>query len=343
MKKNLILLGLGRNQFKLIKFLNNDYNIIAIDRVLPKYAKNHIKFFFKSSIYNLKEINNVVKKIRLKKLEIHSIIYRSSGPAILSSEFLEKKFKIKRINSNLKNSIYSKSYFSNFLKKNKIKALVSTKIKNYQSLKNKNYILKPDSPIFGKKNVFYIKDKIIVANFKKCKLESHNNEVNVSNYYEGRDISTFYLANNLNKKISLLSHVEEFNGFKQGRLHSYGLCVPPILNNKQLITNKEKIDKSIIKLFKSFYGIVSISSKILKNRSILPYEINIGLSGDKYADCIFPYIFKNRSLYKVEMDMVLFKIQKHTIFQSKKFISFFKNKKILSKSFFLKKIKKKEC
>jgi len=340
MKKYLICLGLGHNQFKLIKYLSYDYNIIGIDRVLPKCVKNHIKIFFKSSIYSLKEINNIVKKIKEKKIEIYSIIYRSSGPAILSAEFLEKKFQIKRINSNLKNSIYSKSYFSNFLKKNKIKPLVSKKIKNYQSLKKNNYILKPDAPIFGKKNVFKIKDKIIVANFKKCKLESHNDKVNVSNFYEGRDVSTFYLVNNLNKKISLLSHIEEFNGFKKGKLYSYGLCVPPIMNDKQLMRKKEKIDKSIVKLFKGFYGIISISSKILKNQSILPYEINIGLSGDKYADHIFPYIFKNNSLYKVEIDMVLFKTQKHTISQSKKFIGFFKNKKIFSKSFFLKKIKK---
>ena len=133
MKKYLICLGLGHNQFKLIKYLSYDYNIIGIDRVLPKCVKNHIKIFFKSSIYSLKEINNIVKKIKERKIEIYSIIYRSSGPAILSAEFLEKKFQIKRINSNLKNSIYSKSYFSNFLKKNKIKPLVSKKIKNYQS------------------------------------------------------------------------------------------------------------------------------------------------------------------------------------------------------------------
>lgn len=338
MKKNIICLGLNKNQINLIKFLNEDFNIIGIDRILKKKAKIFLNSFYKSSIHNLDSTYEIAKKIIKKKIEIHSIIYRSSGPTILSAALLEKIFNIRRINNNLKNSIYSKSYFSNYLKRNGIKSLPSKKIKNFSVLrKRKNYVLKPDAPIYGKKNIFFIQKNFSSLKFFKCKKESHNNDVNYSNFFNGKDISSFYLVDGIKKSITLLSHTQEFNDFKKGKILPYGLCSPPIIQ-KKYIKKKEKIDKSIIKLFSGYYGIMSISSKILKNQIILPYEVNIGLSADKFADHIFPYLFKNRSLYEIEIDMALFKTKKNIIYNTKKFIGFFKNRKILSKKIFLKKI-----
>ena len=341
MKKNIICLGLGKNQLNLIKYLIKDFNIIGIDRSNNSKVKKFFHRFYKSSIYDFRSINRVAKDIIKKKIKIFAIIYRSSGPTILSAALLESKFQINRINKDLKYSIYSKSYFSKFLKKNKLNFLPSNTIK-YSKLSKRNgeYILKPDAPISGKKNVFLIKNKLSYKNFIKCKIESHNNKVNYSKFFNGKDISSFYVVNN-NKNINcLISHVEEFNTFKNGKLFHHGMCAPPIINYNNILYKKEKVDKSIIKLFNNFYGIISISSKILKNHSILPYEVNIGLSGDKFADVIFPYLFRNRSLYKIEIDMALFKTKKNMNYNSKKFIGFFKNKKIMSKNNFLRKINK---
>lgn len=339
MKNYIICLGLGKNQIKLIKILNNKFHIIGIDRILKYNVKKFIHSYYKSSIYDIKGISKIIKIIKKKKIKIHSILYRSSGPSILSAELLEKKFNIKRIDKNLKNSIYSKSYLSNYLKRKKIQFMPSESTKIYSKISKKNFVLKPDAPIYGKKNIFFRKKKIAVLDFNKCLKESHNNKVNFSKYYEGKDISSFYLVNNLKKRIFLLSHIEEINYFKNSKLINFGICSPPLFNDKKFIKNKESIDKSIIKLFKNFHGIFSITSKILiKTEKILPYEVNIGLSGDKFADYIFPYIFNNKSLYKIETDMALFKTKKNTINQSKNFISFIGNKKILSKSFFIKKV-----
>jgi len=95
-----------------------------------------------------------------------------------------------------------------------------------------------------------------------------------------------------------------------------------------------------IKLFANYYGIASISSKITKNRTVLPYEINIGLSGDKFADHIFPYIYKNRSLYKIELNMALFKTKINMVNQLNKFVGFIQKKRFLSKVNFLEKLNK---
>mgnify|MGYP003309825044 CR=1 FL=1 len=38
---------------------------------------------------------------------------------------------------------------------------------------------------------------------------------------------------------------------------------------------------------------------------IIPYDINIGLSGDGFADSIFPFIYKKKNLYELELDIIL--------------------------------------
>ena len=149
--------------------------------------------------------------------------------------------------------------------------------------------------------------------------------------------------------INLISHIQEFNKFKNQKIFSGGSCVPPIYNKSITIKAKEKIDKKIIKLYSGFYGIISISSKIIKDSKILPYEINVGLSGDLFADKIFPYIYKKMSLYQIELDMALFKTRNNRInFKTRnnrinfrnKFIGFLNKKKYISKKHFLKQLNK---
>ena len=65
--------------------------------------------------------------------------------------------------------------------------------------------------------------------FKK---ESHNNQVNISKYYNGNDISSFYLV--FNKKIKLIANTQEFNIFLKNKVSSLGICSPPINLSKNL-------------------------------------------------------------------------------------------------------------
>ena len=240
MKRNIICLGLGPNQLKLIKHLDNEFNIIGIDRHLTFEAKKIISKYYVSSIYDLKKIKKISKKIKDQKIDIEYIIYRSSGPTILSANLIEREFNIKRISLALRDCIYSKSFFYQYLNKFKIEALKSKKILKYSEINIQNSVIKPDAPIIGKKNIFKIGKNSNLLNFNLCKKESHNNRVNLSQFYYGPDISTFYLVNKRLNKITLLSHIEEFNEFKKNRIHSYGSCVPPIYKDKLNIKKKRK-------------------------------------------------------------------------------------------------------
>ena len=335
MKKFVICLGLGKNQLNLIKKIDNNFGIIGIDQKCSKITKKKINIFFKGSLYNLEDIKKISKIIKKKKYNITFILYRSSGPTILAAHYLEEYFNIKRINKALSKSIYSKSYFFRYLNKKKLPGLKSSTTEKF--IKLKNAVIKPDAPIYGKKNIYMIGKKNINFLFKKCQKESHNKKVNISNFYNGSDISSFYFSEKNSKNIKLISHTQEFNYFEKNIIRSFGICSPPIFSKKQILYKKEVLDKLIIKTFKNFYGIISISSKILKNNIVYPYEINVGLSGDKFADLIFPFNFNNRSLYKIELDMCLYK-RKIKIFKNKKFIGLFNGKKITSYKFFQKKV-----
>lgn len=328
MKKYFICLGLGVNQLNLLKKISKEIDIIAIDKDIKKNIR--ISKYYKTSIYDLKSIKKICKELKKKNFNILGVVYRSSGPAIISAEFIEKFFSIKRIDKELMKCIYSKSYFSKFLRKNNINNLFSKTIKKYPKEKNTKFVLKPDAPISGKTNVYMIDNKDIYHDkFGFCKKESHNNLVNISKYYNGNDISSFYLV--FNKKIKLISNTQEFNYFIKNKIFSLGVCSPPLNIAKKSLLLKNRDDKKIIKLFENFYGIMSISSKITKMNKILPYEINIGLSGDKFADEIYPCIYGNSSLYDFEIDMALLQKNKKFTFNSKKFAGFigeklFKNK-----------------
>ena len=300
-KKILIFLGLGKNQIRYIKQINKKkFFIIGLDK--KNENKPYVDYFIKHSIHN-PNINNI--KNILKKFNADQIMYRSSGPTILLANILEKFYGIKRIDISLAKSIYSKSFFSNFLKKNKIKYI---KYKFKTNLKNDSFnelkILKPDSPLVGKKNI-YLAKSFKKDDIKRCIKNSHNKRVIISDFIFGRDINSFFAINKY-KKICFIANFEEKNIIIKNKLISNKTkIVSPVkdINSKTIIKINE-VCKKIIKKYKNFYGLVSITCRLTPLNEIFPYEINIGLSGDNFGDTIYPKIYK-KSLYKKEL-LILF-------------------------------------
>jgi predicted transcriptional regulator len=300
-QEDILIIGNGKNQLKFIKDLKNcGFFTIVID--IRKRKNNYIDKFIRHSIYN----KNIFKiKKELEKLNIKNIIYRSSGPAILLANNLERFYKIDRINIELAKSIYSKIYFQNFLKKNNFSSFNQKKILKLKKLNFKNLkIIKPDSPIKGKQNIF-IKKKFSISDLKNCKKNSHNNKIIINDVVAGNDINSFFIVNNKKKIYKLIANFEEINFIKANTVISNGIVYPSINIQKKILKNVNIICLNIIKKFKSYKGAISITCKITPDKKIIPYEINIGLSGDGFADKIFPKIYKYKSLYELELDVIL--------------------------------------
>ena len=328
---NLICLGIGRNQENYLKYLKNlNQNLFGIDKNIRQNGKNFCKKVFKMSIYpeNL-NIKNL-KKI-LKDNKIENSLYRSSGPSILSLYMINKILRVKRISLELSKCIYSKNYFNNFLKKNKLPYIPSYNKKNLNFDTSK--VLKPDSSIIGKNGVFLVNNISQYKRlFKVSKKNSHNKKVIISDYIEGSDISIFFNVKKGKKRLfKILTSYEEVVKLHKNKFFGRGI-VHPVNNfdNK----NKKKffaISKKIIQRFSNFYGILSISFKLTNKGKIFPYEINLGLSGDGFADKLFPQISQKLSLYDIETSNIYFNRFLNPKIYRNKYVYYFNNKIVTDK------------
>ena len=120
-KNNFLCFGLNLHQEKLAfssKKYKNKNIVIEYKKSLIKKNQHLIDALILGSVYKHRASINYFIKIN-KNYLINDLIFRSSGPAILTAYKILKKCKIKRINKNLAFSVYSKNYFSKLLKKKK--------------------------------------------------------------------------------------------------------------------------------------------------------------------------------------------------------------------------------
>ena len=120
-KNNFLCFGLGLHQEKLAlssKKYKNRNIVIEYKKNLIKKNQHLIDKLILGSVYKHQASNNYFKTIN-KNHFITDLIFRSSGPAILTAYNILKKYKIKRINKNLAFSVYSKNFFLSLLKKKK--------------------------------------------------------------------------------------------------------------------------------------------------------------------------------------------------------------------------------
>jgi hypothetical protein len=304
MKKKLTFLcfGGGKNQSQLLK--------IAHKKKIRTYILENKKFkinkYFSHKInmscYDLEKVksskNFFIKNFKGKNIEF---IFRSSGPAVLALAYICKILNIKRVSKQLAYCVYSKSYFSNFLKKHKISTLKQVVLKQLKKI-NFPYatVIKEDAPIIGKKNIYLAKNFLQIKKniFNKIKNNSHNKKVVVSEYIKGIDIGIFALVSRKNKKIRFFRPFCEKNYFKQNTIKHVGLFE---FYDKKIITKVIYLAKKIINLYPTYYGFVSLTFRHTTDDQLIPYEINLGLSGDGYADKYLPKKEPKTNLYELEI------------------------------------------
>ena len=348
MKMKLIFFGAGPNQISYVKnsFKKNNYNIVIHNDKTP-LATKYSNIFFLGSVYDKKQVLNICRKLKKDKNIINDIVCRSSGPSIISAAAAFDYFNLRRVNFILARCIYSKHYFSNFLKKKKIPVIKSVLInKNKKEYPQGKWVFKPDAPIYGKMFIHKIDNqKLSENNFKTVKKNSHNKKVNLSEFVPGNDITAVFFIEKKRKKLFLLNLVNEWNFFYKNKMNLFNKKSVPGLSTPELFikpSEKKKIinySKKIISYFPSYYGLMSLSFRISKNK-VYAYEININIE-KRYSDIIFPGFYKNKSLYDMEIDNLMNKkITLSKPSDNKKFIGILGDKEILCEKEYSKKIKK---
>ena len=164
------------------------------------------------------------------------------------------------------------------------------------------------------------------------KKNSHNNKVFITDYINGLDISIFLNVKKKKKKIvKVLAIYEEIVELVKNKFVGRGIVYPAKKINNRLRKNFYNLSKKIINKFTDFHGIISISFKLTNSGKIYPYEINIGLSGDGFADRLFPLISPKLSLYDIETNNIYFNRFLNPKIYRNKYVSYLNNRLIIGK------------
>ena len=128
---------------------------------------------------------------------------------------------------------------------------------------------------------------------KSC-VDSDNRKASFSEHIKGADLTVFYFKNKNNIAVETVNYIQEFNKFEnRGNLKNYGTCSPPIFKDFKYVKSKaDSFGKKILNIFPNYYGFFSLSFKV-SNKKLYLYEMNIGLSGDKYVEKIYPIFYKS--------------------------------------------------
>lgn len=174
--------------------------------------------------------------------------------------------------------------------------------------------------------------------FQKIKLSSHNKRILVSKFINGKDITAIYFKNKTNNKINLISIVQEFNIFKNSELTHLGICSPQLFKLNNFLKHYiEEVPLKLNELFYQYNGFFSISYK-LNGKNLLIYEINVGLSGDKFAEIIFPKTYSGGDIFKIEVKNLISKVKNKDFKPNKNFVGIINKKNFLKKKLFILKL-----
>jgi hypothetical protein len=334
----ILIFGAGKDHIPLIKSSNKKKKFTVVfhnkNNIIAKKLSN---LFYRISVYDVNKVIKLCKFLKNKNIIINDIVCRTTGPSILSAAKVCKIFNINRISNDLANCVYSKSFFSKKLKKNGIPHFETKKLNVYRKIVlKKKWVMKPDAPLIGKKFIYLFQNEKIPHNkFKIVKKMSHNSHVCLTKHMPGNDINIIFFIEKKTKKISLLSILNEWNFFINKEINNQnlksvsGVSTPEIFmkaNQKRLLLRHSQ---KILKMFPKYYGFLNIAFRINKNK-VIPYEMNINID-TIYAQKIFPYFFKKKSTYDIEIENLLSKKIKFS--KNKNF--FFAN--IRKKTFYKKK------
>ena len=292
-KRSLISIGAGKNQFKLIRMaLELGYHVIAVDQNLAVQCKLKNLEYLRCSTY---DSDQVLKKLK-ERFQNHlptGLIYRTSGPAIRTAGLVAQAFKISSPSYKSALASYAKSQLFKDCSQTNVKTPFTKTFSDFPHFIDdwENWVIKPDAPIYGKKNVYLPSTTYeAVKAFQAALFESDNNLVNIQSYIKGTNLSAMaFCHKNRCQRIICFDEWVEVN--HENGINGLGVTFPSIITSKK--TNL-KISCAIDKLLKywvSDNGIIFFTFRVDHRGIPWLYEVNLGLSGDAVAEKLLPAVF----------------------------------------------------
>ena len=296
-----LILGGGFNQVPFITASKSlGYKVCVVDRDPHALGLRVADAHWQYSTYDYPTIRNKLR-CQTRQLETFvAVIARVSGPALETAAKLSSSLKLPGINTELAKLCNSKSETRAFCRKNRIPApRGSVCANNYYlgriQVDKGPWVVRPDQTMIGKKAVtLCTSTEQLSTAVNEAMLCSANSKVDVSEYKEGRDITTLMLIEG--GRSHFLVGWEEINEFSSDKfskcsLRACGLEGPVSLSTS-LIKKIEFFSGIISRKYFEVSHLIAISWRVQADERLFLIEIHLDLTGDGILDDLLPSAFR---------------------------------------------------
>lgn len=297
----IVSIGTGANQLPLIKAAKAlGYKVIGVDQ---SPASAYLDISITSSTYD--SVGTSSKILALKdKFPIKGIVARSSGPPLLTAAHCNKVLGLNGWSEEQAHASISKSELTKVCTQLHIDTPISENHKDIEEITLPvPIVIKPDQPRYGKKNVYLVKNSVVMLpDFIKAQEESLNNCVTIQEYIPGFDLAVSVATKNgeIVWHYPFLEHVSLNSNSFVGR----GVSTSCGLISKQIEKNALTIIKKLVRHWGTTgFCFFSFRCSKINNRLYL-YEQNPGLCGDNIANLFFKFLWPELNFFEQDINLM---------------------------------------
>ena len=291
---HLVCLGTGTNQLPLIraaKALGN--KVTGIDQFPNKQAVDNA---IEVSIYDPVALREPLLALHATQ-PIDALIFRSSGPAILTAFEIEQLLGLNTLSKQVAEISTSKYALS--IDSGGFLSPITQRVNRTPPSFELPYIVKPDSPLVGKKNVYKIEDTSeFEPAFENSQDESTNGYVVVQQFIRGIDVGVMCWVQA--GELIWCFFYEEVNNWTNTGLQACG-----VRSTEAPEISMSRLQEAITN-WQFTVGVLFLSFRYCKEtKEACLYEVNPGLCGDDICDQLLPKCFPNFDVFSSYVRLML--------------------------------------
>lgn len=296
----IVSIGAGPGQLPLILAAYElGFDVIAVDR---NPASGCVPFIKESIIKSTFEIDGVLDGLekRLNHFDIKAVLSRTSGPALITAARVAEHLDVPGVPVAFAEAAFAKSMLINDAAAEGISTpLGICCVSSVSPRFSLPWVIKPDAPLVGKKNVYLANDmQAFEVAFDAALSESQNMAVEVEEFLDGVDVG--YMAVMIEGKVKFDLLYDEFVSFNDNRACGLGVGSPSIFSGTHIEEQARFVAKKLLSRWKVIGGFSFFSFRLTKN-GIFLYEANPGLCGDAIADKLLPTTWPGFDAFRTEV------------------------------------------
>jgi len=280
---SVISIGCGPDQAPLIRAARSmGLTVIGVDRV---NGQDLVDELIVESTYDTSAV--LEKLSRIKAIQhVTGVLCRSSGPAVDTANAVACSLNLPKCGSDVALSSLSKATLCETSNRLNIPTIPIIPLCSIDTSEfSYRYVVKPDMPQTGKKNVFLVDYNALVPALAAAEKDSLNSRAIIQPYIDGEDVIAFVAFQE--GQVIWYDLFNEKNVFVSSKVDHSGMVA---LSDEKY----KELEASLISMAADFCrpsrasGFVSFSFRLDNEGVIFLYEVNPGLCGDGLADYFLP-------------------------------------------------------